>query len=92
MIIVFESVDNTRDAVFDERHLEVDEQPQTLVSEAKVRQELFLVNRSEKLDGFHLHDHLVFDNHVGAESGINTDVLVDHRNRLLARRTQTSEI
>ena len=49
-VFFFESGDNPRDAVFDERHLEVDEQPQTLVSEAKVRQELFLVNRSEKLD------------------------------------------
>src|ERR1035438_10904333 len=55
--IVFEAVDNTRDAIFDERHLKVDEQAQTLVGEAKIRQQLFLVNWSEKFDGLHFHDH-----------------------------------
>jgi hypothetical protein len=34
--IFFESVDESRDAVFDERHLEVDEQAAALVSEPEV--------------------------------------------------------
>jgi len=73
-------------------HLEIDEQAQTLVSKAKIRQQLFLVNWGEEFDGFHFHDDLVLHNHVGAESSIDTDILVDHRNRLLARCTKTSAI
>src|SRR5450755_2237240 len=82
--IIIEAVDNTRDAIFDERHLKVDEQAQTLVGEAKIRQQLFLVNWSEKFDGFHFHDHLVLDNHVGPKSSIDADVFINYRNRLLA--------
>jgi hypothetical protein len=82
--IVFEAVDNTRDAIFDERHLKVDEQAQTLVGEAKIRQQLFLVNWSEKFDGLHFHDHFVLDNHVGPKSSIDADVFINYRNRLLA--------
>jgi len=47
------------------------------------------VNRSEKLYGFHFHDHLVPDDQVGPESGVDADVLIDHRNRLLSRYAQT---
>ena len=82
--IVVEAVDNTRDAIFDERHLKVDEQAQTLVSEAKVGKKLLLMNRSEKLDRLHFHDHLVLDNHVGPKSSIDADVFINYRNRLLA--------
>ena len=34
--IVFESVDHARDAVFDQRHVEVDEQAKTLVGESEI--------------------------------------------------------
>ena len=61
MSIVFESVDNARDAVLDQRHLEVDEQAEALVGEPKIGQELLVVNRGEKLDGFDFDDDLVFD-------------------------------
>ncbi len=66
--IIFEAVDNTRDAVFDERHLKVDQQAQSLVSEAKIykkkkRKKQFLVNWSEKFHGLHFYNnHLVLDN------------------------------
>ena len=83
-IFFWESVDNPRDALFDERHLKVDEQAQTLVGEAKIRQQLFLVNWSEKFDGLHFHDHLVLDNHVGPKASVDADVFINYRNRLLA--------
>jgi hypothetical protein len=88
--IFFESVDNPPDAIFNECPLEVDEQAQSLVSKAKIRQQLFLVNRGEEFDGFHFHDHLVLDNYVGAESSIDANVLVDYRNRLLADCAEAS--
>ena len=36
-------VGDARDAVFDERNVEIDEQPQTFIRQPQVSQELFLV-------------------------------------------------
>ncbi len=38
VIIVFEAVDNARDAVFDQRYIEVDEQPQAFVRQPQMCQ------------------------------------------------------
>jgi hypothetical protein len=81
--IFIQPVDDARDTVLDESHLEVDEKAEALVGEPEVGQKLLLVNRSEKLDGFHFHDHLVLDDQVGPESGVDADALIDHRDRLL---------
>jgi hypothetical protein len=35
------------------------------------------VNWSEKFDGFHFHDHLVLDNHVGPKSSIDADAFIN---------------
>jgi len=86
--IFFQSVDDARDAVFDEGHLEVDEQPEALVGEPEIGQKLLLVDRSEKLDGFHFDNHLVFDDQVGPESGVDAETVVDYRNRLLPDNTE----
>ena len=52
--IVFESVDHAGDAVFDQRHVKVDEQAKTLVSQPEIGEKLLLVDRGEHLDGFDL--------------------------------------
>ncbi len=88
MRIFFEPVDDARDAVFDEGHLEVDEKAEALVGEPEVSQKLFLVNRGEKSDGFHFHNHLVFNDQIGPKSGVDADALIDHRNRLLPDDTE----
>lgn len=87
--IVFEPVDNARDAVFDQGHLEVDEQAKTLVGEPEIGQKLFLVDRGQQLHGFDFHDDLVFNDQVCPEAGVDADILIDHRDRLLARRAET---
>ena len=46
---------------------------------------MLLVDRGQRLDGFDFDDDLVFDDQVGPESGVDADVLLDHRNWL--RRT-----
>jgi hypothetical protein len=78
--IVFESIDDARDAVFDERHMEIDPQSQTLVGEPEIGQKLLLVDRGERLDGFDFDDDRVFDHQIGAESGVDADILIDYRN------------
>ena len=47
------------------------------------------MDRGEHLDGFDFHDDLVFDHQIGPESGVDADILINHRNRLLAHRAQT---
>jgi len=89
VIIVFQPVDDSRDTVFDQRHVEVDQQAKTLVGETEIGQKLLLVNRGKHLDGFDFDDDLVFDDQIGPESSIDTDVLLDYRNRLLAHRAET---
>jgi hypothetical protein len=84
--IIFEPIDDAGDAIFDERHLKINEQAQSFVGEPKISQKRLLVNRSEHFDGFDLDNDLVLHDEVGSESGIDTDVLIDHGNRLLAYR------
>lgn len=48
------------------------------------------MNRSENLDRFHFYDHLVLDDQVSAESGVDADLVIDHWNRLLSCRAETS--
>ena len=83
MRIFFEPIDDAGDAIFDERHLEVDEQPQSLVGEPEVGEKLLSVNRGEKFDGLHFNNHLIFDDQIGPETGVDADILVDHRDGLL---------
>jgi hypothetical protein len=47
------------------------------------------VDRCESLDRFHFDDHLVLDNQVGPESGVDADALIDDRDWLLAHRAET---
>jgi hypothetical protein len=88
VIIVLEPVDDTRDAISDERHLEVDEQAQALVGKPEIGQMLLLVDWSDQLDGFDFDYNLIFDNQIGSESGVDTYILVYHRNWLLAHRAR----
>jgi len=68
VIIVFQPVDDSRDAVFIQRHLKVDQQAKSLVGEPEIGQEMLLVDRVEHLDGLDFHDDLVFDHQIGPES------------------------
>ena len=45
-MIGLEAVDDARDAVFDQRHIEVDQQAKPLVRENQIRQTLLLLDRT----------------------------------------------
>ena len=84
-----EAVNDARDAVFDQRHVEVDQPAKPLAGETEIRQKLLLVDWGDQLDGFDLDDNLIFDHQMGLESGVDTDILIGHRNRLLAHLPET---
>ena len=54
-------VDDTAEAVFQQRCAEVDEKPEGQVHQAQIRQELLGVHRVEDFDGLQLDDQLPFD-------------------------------
>jgi len=68
--------------------VEVDQQAKPLVGETETGQQLLLWP-GPGTHGFDHHDHLVLDDHVGAESGVDPDTVIDYRNRLLAHCVQT---
>jgi hypothetical protein len=47
------------------------------------------VSRKEQLHGFDFHDDLVLNHQIGSKAGVDADILIDHRNRLLAHRAET---
>ena len=60
MRLFFQSIDDTRYTVLDQRRVEVDQQPKPFVGEPQIGQKLLVVNRGENLDRFNLDDHLGF--------------------------------
>src|ERR1035438_6195845 len=90
--IFFQPVDDAENAVFNQRHLKVDEQAQSLVGQPEIGQKLLSVDWGEKFDRLHFHNHLVLDDQVDAEAGVDADILVDHRDRLLPQGPETSTV
>jgi len=76
-------VDNSGDAVLDQRHVEIDEQAEAFVGQPEIGQKLLLMDWDYQVDGFDFDDDLICDHKVCAESSVDADILVDHRNRLL---------
>jgi hypothetical protein len=81
---------DSRDAVFDEHDVEIDEHAQTLVGQSQVRQQLFLVYRGESFDRFDLHDDLVLHNQIRPKPHLDPRALIGNRNWLLADNAKTS--
>jgi hypothetical protein len=83
-------VDNTRDAVPDERHVEINQQAEAFVGQAEVRKKLLFVDWGKDLDRFDFHNDFVFNDQIGPEAGFDADTIINHWNRRLARRPETS--
>src|SRR5271166_4397287 len=54
--LFFQPIDDTRNAVLDERRVEVDQQAKPLVGQPQIGQKLLFVNRREGLDRLDLDD------------------------------------
>ena len=60
LVVIYDALD----AVYQFRHVEVDDQADFEAGQAKIRQELCRVDWSEMRDGLHLDDDEPFDQHV----------------------------
>jgi hypothetical protein len=83
-LVFLKPIDNPRDSVFDSVDVEVDEQAKTLIRQFEISEQLFLMHWRDLLDRFHLDDYLTAHDQVGAKSGIEPHLIVNHWNRLLA--------
>ena len=81
--LFLQAIDDTGDAVRDQRRVEVDEQAKPLVPIAD-KSEAALVNGREDFDRFDLDDHPVLDNQVCPEPRVDPDCPVDHWDCLFA--------
>src|ERR1017187_6065031 len=84
----FESVDDAGDSVFNPDDVEVDEQPQSLISQLQIGEKLLLVHRRDGLDSLDFHDPQVLYHHVCVKPSMDADLLVDHRDALLPSDAQ----
>jgi hypothetical protein len=73
VIIFFQPVHDSRDAVFNRRHVKLDRQAKPHVGEPEIGQKLLLVDREKRLDGFDFHDDFLFDDQISSESGVNAE-------------------
>src|SRR5271165_2523155 len=69
--LFFQPIHDMRNAVLDQRRVEVDRQAKSLVGQPQVGEKLLFVNRCNGLDRLDLDDHTVLDNQVGPESDID---------------------
>src|ERR1041385_175142 len=76
--LFWQLVGDSGDAVFNQSHVEVDEESKTLVRQTEVGEQLLLVHWGELLDRFHLHQDLVFDDEIGTEACLDPCALIDH--------------
>lgn len=90
--IFFQPVDNADNSILNQGYMEVDQQAEALVGESQVGEKLLFMNWGKRFDGFDFHYHPVFDHQVSPEAGIEVDIFVDHRNRLLAYEAQPAAV
>jgi hypothetical protein len=88
--LFFQAIDDTGNAFFDQRRVEVDEEAKALIGQAQIGQKLLFVNRRENFDRFDLDDHAVLDNQVRPEPGFEPDRSLYHWDCLLADRPQST--
>jgi hypothetical protein len=70
--------------VFNQVFAEVDKEAESLIHQPQIGQDLFAVDRNERGDRFHLHDHEIIDYQVGAEALVEPDSMPCDWNRYLS--------
>ena len=67
----------------------IDQQPETALAQAELREELFAMSALLIFDGFQFNDGGVLDDEVGAEAFIKCHAAIMDRDRNLALHPQT---
>jgi hypothetical protein len=78
------TIGDALNAVLDHVLAEIDKEAESLVHEAQIGQDLFAVDRIERGDRFHLHDHEIIDDQISAETFVEPDPIPRDRNSYLS--------
>src|SRR6476646_8704826 len=78
------AIGHTLNAVFNQVFVEVDKEAESLIHQPQIGQDLFAVDRIERGDRFHLHDHEIIDYQVGAEALVEPYSIPRDWNRYLS--------
>src|SRR4030095_2009566 len=78
------AIGHTLNAVFNQVFAEVDKETESLIHQPQIGQDLFAVDRIERGDRFHLHDHEIIDYQVSAEALVEPDSIPCDWNRYLS--------
>ena len=70
------SEDEPFDAVFEQRDIEIDQKPQSLIGKPKVCEKLCLVQRNHLFDSFQLDNNEVFNQKIDSESGVESETII----------------
>ena len=78
------TIGDALNAVLDQVFAEVNKEAKSFIHQPQIGQDLFAVDRIERGDRFHFHDHAVVDDQVGAEAFVERDPIPCDRNRDLS--------
>src|SRR5205823_6254282 len=78
------AIGDALDSMLDHVLAEIDKEGESLVHEAQIGQNLLAVDRIERSDRFHFHDHKIIDDQIGAETFVEPDPIPYDRNRYLS--------
>jgi hypothetical protein len=82
-------IDEPRDAVPQQRHIEIQQVTQLETAEPEIAQQLAAMHRQDLFDRFQLHNDAVLHKKVDTVSVVDRKLLVTDRNRDLPARAQT---
>jgi hypothetical protein len=71
-------MDDSFDAVLEQRHIKVDQQPQPFAGQLEVSQKLRVEDRGHRFDALEFDKHAVFNHEVDAKFGFEAHAFVDH--------------
>jgi len=77
------AIGDALNAVHDQVFAEVDKEAKSFIHQPQIGQDLFAVNRIERGDRFHLHDHEIIDDQVSAKAFVEPDSIPCDRNNYL---------
>ncbi len=78
--------------MFDQGHVEIDEQAKTLAGQAKMRQELLFVDRGDDLNRFDFDDYEILDDEVRTKADLDAGAVIDDRDGLLPGNVQAATL
>src|SRR5207302_6699696 len=78
------TIGDALNAVLDHVLAEINKEAKSFIHQPQIGQDLFAVDRIERCDRFHFHDHAIVDDQVGAKAFVEPDPIPCDRNKYLS--------